>query len=97
MKNRRQERLSAPQIISVSAILLAIGVTWTAVVFYRLNAKSIDGEWGNLTLAALGLGFGFSTLYAGVSQKKKLAYFLALGVLSSVFLLIALAYLSNAL
>ncbi|AKE42159.1 hypothetical protein UL82_10110 [Corynebacterium kutscheri] len=59
MVRQKREQLSRPQIISASATLLATGVTWTVVILYRMNVKSIDGEWGNVVLASLGLGFVF--------------------------------------
>ncbi|WP_241870672.1 hypothetical protein [Corynebacterium diphtheriae] len=59
--------------------------------------KSIPGEWGgDLLLASAGLGFGFSALYAGFTRKRKLFSFAALGILTSTFLLIAMAYYSEA-
>lgn len=96
MVSQKREPLSKAQIISVSSILLAMGITWTAVVLYRFHTKSITGEWGNLLLASTGLSFGFSTLYAGFTDKRKLFSFAVLGILTSAFLLIAMAYYSEA-
>ncbi|AKE41628.1 Uncharacterised protein [Corynebacterium kutscheri] len=96
MVSQKREPLSKAQIISISSILLAMGVTWTAVVFYRFNVKSITGEWGNLVLASVGLGFGFSVLYAGLVHKRKMFSFAVLGIFTSTFLLIAMAYYSEA-
>ncbi len=93
---QKREPLSKAQIVSISSILLAIGITWTLVVFYRFNVKSITGEWGNLMLASAGLGFGFSALYAGFSHKKRIFSFVTLGILTSIFLFIAMSYYSEA-
>ena len=94
---QKRDPLSTSQLISESSILLAMGVTWTAVVIYRFNVKSIEGEWGNLLLASCGFGFGFAALYAGLRHENKLVSFAVLGLLASAFLLITLAYYSEVL
>lgn len=81
----------------MSATLLAIGIVWTGVAAYRLLAKDLSGGWGNLILASVGLGFGLSTLYAAFLDKKSIVQWGVLGSLTSIFLLLALGFLSGAI
>lgn len=96
MVPKKREPLSKAQVVSISSILLGIGITWTAVVFYRFNVKSIAGEWGNLVLASTGLGFGFAALYTVFIHRRRMLSLLTLGILGSIFLFLAMAYFSEA-
>ncbi|WP_165242687.1 hypothetical protein [Corynebacterium lizhenjunii] len=97
MTEQKSDSIGKAQIISASATLLGTGIAWTLVVIYRLHVKEIEGEWGNLLLASGGLGFGCSALYVAFLQRKRLILFITMGGLTSIFLLVALAFYSGAL
>lgn len=97
VETSRLSRFSTPQLASASATLIGVGIVWVAVVAYRFYAKGISGEWGNIALGSLGLGFGLSLLYCALSSKKSDGVWLGMSVVSTVLIAIALAFGSHAL
>lgn len=85
-------RFSKLQLVAASVPILSTGIVWTILVFYRLHAKHITGELDTILIAALGTGFGFTTLLYAVNPKMSALLWLLMGLTSSTILAAGLAY-----
>lgn len=98
-----KRRAKLHQLISPAAILLGTGIIWLVVAVYRSHI-GMPGRWGDSILAGFGIGFGFALLYYAatyrseeVNLKRTRIVSILIGILSSLFLTIAMAVISGAL